>query len=239
MPGQPQPVAAQPADGAGYPGAGPYVSNQGPQAAAGNLGETAAGRPIDPAVHQRRPPASRLVPILVGVVALLLLGGGAAAFVLLGRKPADGTTAASSSASASAAPDDTGSAAPADTGSAAPADTGSAAPADTAAPAASGEPDAGPAEPESTLACDPECDEIKLDDKPIELGKPLVILEGKHRVVATKSGYVTVKETIVVKAGDKVEKTFKLKEKPTAPAVPAGPVNTPPKPCGKFLKRCK
>lgn len=239
MPGQPQPVAAQPADGAGYPGAGPYVSNQGPQAAAGNLGETAAGRPIDPALHQRRPPVSRLVPILVGVVALLLLGGGAAAFVLLGRKPADGTTAASSSASASAAPDDTASAAPADTGSAAPADTGSAAPADTAAPAASGEPDAGPAEPESTLACDPECDEIKLDDKPIELGKPLVIPAGKHRVVATKSGYVTVKETIVVKAGDKVEKTFKLKEKPTAPAVPAGPVNTPPKPCGKFLKRCK
>jgi hypothetical protein len=188
------------------------------------------------------------VPILVGVVALLLLGGGAAAFVLLGRKPADVPAASTSAtataaATASAAPADSASAAPADTGSAAPADSASAAPADTAAPAASGEADAGAAGPESTLACDPECDEIKLDDKPIELGKPLVIPAGKHQVVASKSGYTTVKETIVVKAGDKVEKTFKLKEKPAAPTGPAGPAtgqaNTPPKPCGKFLKRCK
>jgi len=232
-----QPVAAQQPDGAaGYPGAGPYVSNQ--AAAAGNLGETAAGRPIDPALHQRRPPASRLVPILVGVVALLLLGGGAAAFVLLGRKPTEVATNASASAAdtASAAPADTASAAPADTGSAAPADTASAAPADTAAPAASGEPDAGPAEPESTLACDPECDEIKLDDKAIELGKPVVIPAGKHQVLATKAGYVTVKELITVRAGEKVEKTFKLREKPAART---GPANAAPKPCGKFLKRCK
>ncbi|MFT3769844.1 MAG: hypothetical protein QM820_30795 [Minicystis sp.] len=232
--GQPQDPGA-----AGYPGAGPYVSNPAAQAPQnGNLGETASGRPIDPAIHQRRPPASRLAPILVAAVAVLLLGGAAAAFVVLGRKPAQPPTTATSASAPAPEPapttSATASAAPADTGSAAPADTGSAAPANTGAPAASGEPDVPPVE--STLACDPECDEIKLDDKPIELGKPLVIPAGKHTVVASKAGFVTVKEKLEVKQDEKVEKTFKLKEKPTATG-PAVPANN--KPCGKFLKRCK
>ena len=234
---QQQAPAQQPDAAAGYPGNGPHVSSQAAPPSNG-LGETAAGRPIDPAVHQRRPSASKLAPILVGVVAVVLLGGAAAAFVALGRKPAtDPAATASASAPSADAPTASASAAPAETASAAPS-ASAAPPAETASAAPSAEPEVPPTE--STLACDPECDEIKLDDKPIELGKPLVIPAGKHTVTATKAGYVSVKETLTVKQDEKIEKTFKLKEKPAAgpapaPAAPAGG----PKPCGKFLKRCK
>jgi hypothetical protein len=245
-----QPPAAPPAPeaAAGYPGAGPYVSSaQNPQQPQQQgLGETAAGRPIDPAIlQQRRPPASRMAPIIVGVVALVLLGGAAAAFIALGRKPPAPVVATTPSSSAvptdSAMPASSGSAAPAVSGTPAPADSGAPAPADsgTPAPADSAAPDAKPAAPESTLACDPDCDEIKVDDKPIELGKPVVLSAGKHSIVASKAGYQTVKETITVKDGDKVEKTFKLKEKSTPPPPTTPQTNTGPKPCGKFLKRCK
>src|SRR5262249_12468536 len=110
---------------------------------------------------------------------------------------------------------------------------GSAAPADSAAPAA------GTEGVESALACDPDCDEIRVDDQPIELGKPVTLTPGKHAVTASKNGYVTIKETIKVKAGEKFEKTFKLTLKPTAAAGPATAAPAPNKPCGKFLKRCK
>jgi hypothetical protein len=242
-PAQPQAapqVAPPPAEPAPPAGAQP--------AADPNLGETAAGRPIDPAMlNQRRGSPNRLAPILVGLVALVLLGGAAAAWVVMGKRQG-GPTPANSGPIAVPPPADSGSAAapPADSGSAAapPADSGSAAapPADTAAPAASGEADAGAAPLESTLACDPECDEIKVDDKAIELGKPVTLAPGKHTLVASKSGFVTQKETITVKAGEKVEKTFKLVAKPTAPAGPApapAPAPAGKQPCGKFLKKCK
>jgi hypothetical protein len=88
---------------------------------------------------------------------------------------------------------------------------------------------------DSTLACDPECDEIRVDDKVIELGKPVQIPPGKHVIVATKTGYATVREQVLVKAGEKLERTFKLKTAVAGGAspAPAGPA----KPCGKFLKR--
>jgi eukaryotic-like serine/threonine-protein kinase len=252
--GQPNPYGAQPQQGSPYgaqnaqqgpqgqPQAPQYVSTQTP----GELGETAAGRPLDPAALQRRAPPNRLAPILVGVVALLLLGGGAAAWIAMGRRGHTDATTTEASASASAAPADTASgapsgsaaAAPADSGSAAPADSGSAAPApaDSGSAAPSAEPAA--AGPESTFTCDPaECDEIKIDDKVIELGKPVVLAAGKHVVIVKKDGFNTLKDTFKLKAGDKVEKTYKLKPvaaaAPAGPAVPAGPA----KPCGKFLKR--
>ncbi len=60
---------------------------------------------------------------------------------------------------------------------------------------------------------------------------------GKHTVVASKSGYTTIRETINVKAGQKVERTFAMKEK-AALLSPTGPSTGPTKqPCGKFLKR--
>jgi hypothetical protein len=223
-----------------------YVSTQSSQAA---LGETAAGRPIDPAVFQRRAPPNRLAPILVGVAALVLLGGAAAAWIVMGRKSGDPGPATASSGSAAAVA--SGSAAPAaDTGtpaaSAAPADSGSAAPADapSAEPSASGSADPGPASPEISFSCDPECDEIKADDKALDLTKPISLAPGKHTITAAKAGYVTAKETVVVKAGQKLEKQFKLTAKPTAAAGPATGPGPGPGPslrkCTKFIKtNCK
>src|SRR5262249_19513420 len=104
-----------------------------------------------------------------------------------------------------------------------------AAPSDSASAAAA-------ASADSTLACDPECDEIKVDDKPIELGKPVPLAPGKHTIVASKNGYLTLKETVMVTAGQKVERTFKMKFAPAAGRVPAGRAG-PARPCGKFLKR--
>jgi hypothetical protein len=222
QPSMPQ-IAAPAVDPGGYPG--PYVSNQAPPAGAqANLGETAAGRPIDPAIHQRRKSTSKLVPILVALTAVVLLGGGVVAFFVLGKKPPiDPRPAASASALPSAS-------APA------PEPTASASAVPSAEPSAvpSAEPSAAPtAEPapgaEVTLACDPECDEIKVDDKPIELGKPLTLTPGKHQVTGKKEGFLSVKETITVKDGSPLEKTFKLKEKPVAGPVVA-PRPAPPSP---------
>jgi hypothetical protein len=198
------------------------------------LEETSAGRQVDPAILIPRKKASPLAPILVAVTALLVLGGGVAAWVVMGkRKAAEDATATSATASASAAPEPPAaseSAAPA-----APADSASAAPADSAAPSADA--DAGAAGTDSTIACDPECDEIRVDDKVIELGKPVQIPPGKHVIVATKNGYATVREQVLVKAGEKLERTFKLKAAVAAGASPAPAPAGPAKPCGKFLKR--
>lgn len=229
----------------GQPGGNPaYVSTQTPGGPNNPLlDETAAGRPVDAAVLQRRASPNRLAPILVALVALLLLIGAAAAWVVMGKRshPDDATQAsASATATATAAPVDTAAAAPAGTASVVAAGTAVPVAADTASAVAAADADAGPPQVHSTLVCDPDCDEIRLDDKPIELGQPVDLSPGKHTVVASKSGYVTVKESFKVAAGEKVEKTYKLVAKPSAPAgppatAPAGPA----KPCGKFLKRCK
>lgn len=58
--------------------------------------------------------------------------------------------------------------------------------------------------------------------------------------VATKSGYVTARETLDLKAGDKFEKTLKLIAKPSVPVLPVQvQTPTPSKPCSKWLKHCK
>jgi hypothetical protein len=205
-----------------------------------SLTETHAGRPVDPAVFQRRTSPSRVAPILVGAVAVLLLGGAGAAWVIMGRRAQSDAQAASSASvgaatAPSAAPSDTPSAAPTETATTAqattetPSTTSSATPSDSASAAAATAPD-------STLACDPDCDEIRVDDKTIELGKPVALAPGKHVVVASKNGYVTIKETVTVTAGEKLERTFKMKLVPAAGTAQAAPPGTG-KPCGKFLKR--
>jgi hypothetical protein len=247
--GGPQPYQGQqPGPSQPQQPGGAYISTQTPAQSqeAEILGDTHAGRPLDPVAAQRRASPNRLAPILVGLVAVVLLGGAAAAWVVMGkRNHPDAATASSASASASAAPTaapaDTASAAPSATPSAAPTETPSAVPADSAsaAPADSGAADAGAAPVESTLACEPDCDEVKIDDKVVDVGKPVVIDPGKHTLTASKSGYVTIKENVTVKPGEKIERTFKLKERPAAPTGPAPTL--PVKPCGKFLKRggCK
>jgi len=233
MQGQPQPAG------------GAYVSTHSApaqaQAAPSALDDTAAGRVINPVPVAPRAPPNRLAPILVGLVAVLLLGGAAGAWVVMGKRSrGDAAQAASASAAPATSPTESASAAPTDSASAAPTDSASAAPADSAAASAdpSAGADGGAPGGESTLACDPECDEIRVDDKPIELGKPVDIAPGKHTILATKAGYLVVKEAVVVKAGQKLERTFKLKEKPTAASATTGSLPAgPSKPCGKFLKR--
>jgi hypothetical protein len=239
-PGQEQPSAQAPSA---------YVSMQ-TSSPSGQLGETAAGRPVDPAIAPRRASPNRLAPILVGLVAFLLLAGAAVAWVVMGKRGRpDTATAAAASALASASAAAAAAIPPAAPTDSAPTDgrtPADGAPNDAAAPADSApEAGAGSSPVESTIACDPECDQIKVDDQAIELGKPLALAPGKHTVVASKDGYLTIKETVKVKDGEKVEKTYKLKEKPAAAAVPAqapAPAPAPAgpsKPCGKFLKRCK
>jgi hypothetical protein len=145
--------------------------------------------------------------------------------------------AATGSAAPSAAPADTGSAAPAATGSAAPSAEPSAAPSaePSAAPSASADANAGAPDLSANVICDPaDCDEIKIDDKVIDLTKPFIVPPGKHTIVVSKAGYVTIKEKVTVNPGEKLDKTYKLTPRATGPAVQG-----PSKPCGKFLKRCK
>ncbi len=248
--GPPNPPAppGQPG-GYGQPGMQPvpaqagYVSTQTPASAQEQLGETAAGRVLSPATSPRGGSSNKLVPILVGVAVLMLLGTGVFAFVKLGHK---GDTAAAASAGpiavpAPPTPSDTASAAPAQasaSASAAPAaDTAAAAP--SAAPDADADAGAAAAGVDATFACDPDpCDEIKVDDKPVDATKPFTLTPGKHVLTAAKKDFLPYKETITVAAGDaKVDKTFKLTARP---AQAAGPMpQAPSKPCGKFLKRCK
>lgn len=213
-----------------------------PEAAAeGSLGETAAGRSVGSRNPPRRGGTKQLVPILVGLAVLLLLGGAAAAWVVMGKK---GDSGASRGASTKPSADAVSSASA--TTAVPPASSVEAPPpaASEAAPTPSGsaaEVDAGPAAPEARFVCDPECDEIKCDDKPTELGKPVVLTPGKHVIVASKAGYLSVREVMTVKPGEAIEKQFKLFPKPAAPTSSgtAPATGSGKQPCGGFLKRCK
>src|SRR5262249_14372604 len=123
----------------------------------------------------RAPASTKVVPILVAFVAVLLVSGAIAAIVVLGKKSGDqaslGTPGASS---ASATPSDS----PTSVSSAS-----TSAPTDTSAPSATAQADASTAPVEVTLACDPTCDEIKVDDQPLaDLTKPAQLAPGKHTV---------------------------------------------------------
>ncbi len=176
----------------------------------------------------RRPASSKLAPVLVGLVALVLVIGGVAAWVVMGHKT-EPESVIVPMASASAVAAATDSAAP-------PASAVEAPSAPSAEPVAPPP----PAGEEVTLSCDPGCDEIKVDDKAIELDKPLTLPEGKHTVVASKQDFKTVTETITVVAGQKLEKQWKLASA-VAKAAPVGggavPTQTVNKPkCSRFVK---
>ncbi len=194
---------------------GGYMPMQG-QAQPSSPGLDPARRPTMEIGPQRRPASSKLAPVLVGLVALVLVIGSVGAWIVMGRKiPPEKVIVpvASASVAVSAAPP------------ASAAETPSAVP--TTEPAA-------PAGEEIALSCDPGCDEIKIDDKAIDLDKPVFLPAGKHTFVASKAEFKTVTETLTVVAGHKLEKQFKL-----APAKAAGPSSTPtvtkPK-CSRFIK---
>jgi eukaryotic-like serine/threonine-protein kinase len=212
----PTPLAQQPTLHSGHAsaqGAG-YTPMQGQPS---SPGIDPARRPTMEIGAARRPASSKLAPVLVGLVALVLVIGGVGAWIVMGRKgPPETVIIPASSASVAVAD------------SAAP--TASAAEVPSAV--ASAEP-AAPAGEEVALSCDPGCDEIKIDDKPMDLDKPLTLPPGKHTIVASKAEFKTVTETITVVAGQKLEKQLKL-----FPAKAAGgttPTVVKPK-CSRFIK---
>jgi eukaryotic-like serine/threonine-protein kinase len=155
-------------------------------------------RPTMEVGQMRRQSSSKLAPILVGIAALVLAGGGVAAFIAMGKKsqPHPETVPASAAPATSGGPADSAGAAPTDAPSGEPAPSGS------------------PAEPpgeEVTFACDPGCDEIKVDDKSIDPGKPVASLPpGKHTVTAAKADFKAFSSTITVVAGKKQDVAIKL-----------------------------
>ena len=95
-----------------------------------------------------------------------------------------------------------------------------------------------------SLTCDPGCDELKIDDKVVDMTQPILLEPGKHTVVASKAEFKTVTENITVEKGKKLEKKLKLQPAKAAaapsggnPSAGSGGGNK--QPCGKFLKRCK
>ncbi len=218
----PTPLAQQPTlhsphpSGSQQQGPGGYMPVQA-QGQPSSPGMDPARRPTMEIGQARRPASSKLAPILVGLVALVLVVGGVGAWIVMGRKGTPETVIVPV-ASASVAPSD------------------SAAPPASAAEIPSAAPTTEPAAPAGelvTLTCDPACDEIKVDDKAIELDKPLTLPDGKHTVVASKAEFKTATETITVVAGQKLEKQFKLAP---AKAAPSGPATVVKPKCSRFIK---
>jgi serine/threonine protein kinase len=102
-----------------------------------------------------------------------------------------------------------------------------AAPPDVPAPA-TGRPDDG----ELTVICEPACDVVALDSRPMEgYPRPVPVRPGSHGVGASRARYGGQWKQVTVRPGEKATLTFKLS--------PLGGDVLPKKPCGQFLKRCK
>lgn len=230
----------------GYPGSeGAYPAAAAPARPEAQDPRTAQGAP---AMAERAPelaltampvtPAapSKVVPIAIAVVAVLLLAAGATAFVLL-RKPKApdaGPIAISAQSGAVTVPAADSASAPPSASAAEPPPTASAEPSAT--------PDAGPAEVDVTVTCDPACEEISADGKrATDPTAALKLAPGAHKITVGKPGYVPQTATITVEAGKPTEKTFALVAIAGPGPKPAGPSTgtAQTKPCGKFLKRCK
>jgi serine/threonine protein kinase len=176
----------------------------------------------------------------IGVVAVVFLrsakvptgtepvAASAAGTTASGTPPPASTTATTAAATTAATPPP-----PVETQDAqAPAD-------DAAAAAAATGKDAG-AEQEPaqvTIACVPDCDTAKIDDKPLATTDagvvsqdPVDLTPGVHTIAVGKASYLTQTKRVTLKPGQKDAETFRLIKPGTGPAVP--------KPCGKFLERC-
>jgi hypothetical protein len=223
----PPPYGAQPATGA--------VAH-----AVTAFDETSVGKPALTAVNVSGAKASRLVPIVVGALGVVTLSAAIGAWYVIGHRGEDAsatsptgvTSAASAPSPASVAPTAVA-APPAPSNPATSAAPPSASASAEASSSASADPAAAGSSSLATLTCDPDCDEIKVDDAVVDTTKPLTLAPGKHVVVASKAGYIPDRETIVVKPGEKFEQTFKLK---IPLPVGSGNAATLPK-CGKFLHR--
>lgn len=232
----PSPQPPTPSPAAGMPAPQPQAAHSLPQQPAQAPAEAASAMPVASADELEVPPKKKsnmIVPVAIGgglaLVTVLALGG----WFAYSRLHAPAVPAPASAAAATSAAPAASTAPPPE--SAAPTETAS-------APPASAEPDAAaPAEePKDALVkfeCDPGCDEIKCDNKPVEDPSAGVRLDpGRHSCTATKEGYVARTQTFSVKAGDEATRKFALAKQAKGGRV-GGPA--PAKTCGTFLNPCK
>jgi serine/threonine protein kinase len=189
--------------------------------------------------------------LIIGLVfaGVFVIGGAAGAVFYLRTSRVDATVAVPVQTATAAA--NTGSPTPPlpastatteNTTSAPPVETQDAGPseaADASAAAATAAVDAGgnAQEPaEVTIACVPDCETAKIDDKPLGVtdagvvsADPIDLPPGAHTISVGKATYLTQTKRVVLKPGQKDSETFRLVK---AGAVPVS------KPCGKFLERC-
>jgi hypothetical protein len=90
-----------------------------------------------------------------------------------------------------------------------------------------------------SIVCTPECDSIKIDDKPLENDadaslfpspEPVNLSPGAHTIAVGRATFLPQTKKVTVKAGQKEKLAFFL-TKPGAAVAPT-------KQCGKFLERC-
>jgi len=187
-----------------------------------------------------RSPSGRLMPIVVGAVAVLLAGSAAMAFYLIGKSDETAGPVAATSASADQPATPSSSAAtPTPTETAAPADSAAPTPDSPAAAGPdAGTADAGPGLVAVKITCTPEaCEEITVDQKPVT-GGDLQLAPGTYRIAVKRAGFFPRFEAIRVEAGKPLEKEFALSAIPKGP-LPTGGGTPTKKDCGKFIKKCK
>jgi serine/threonine protein kinase len=234
----PPPLVSTPAPG-GYAPTGPASAPRVREPSAA-LATQLAARPGEYGLP-RAPTSTRIVPILVGIIAVLLLGGAAAAFVVMGKKPSGGPVTAQSGATTTTSTPVTTDA-PSATAAA---DVPSATPVATSNATAAEDAGAPPADTgELVVTCEPTCDEVKVDDLALGDGSQTASLPpGKHKLTMSKEGFATINDNVTIAIGKRVEKKYKLAAKVsgngTGNAPPPG-TGTPKndKKCGQFLKRC-
>ncbi len=221
-----------PAYGQGMPGAAP---SQGGTYAFAQGGRDPGYPPPPQAITPKS--SSKVLPIVIGFLAVALLGVVATLVVLKLRGEQTADDSPVTVPSATAAPTETATAAPAPS------------PTTPPEPSSTGSAATPPQEVDVKLVCKPACDEIKVDGKVIDPKKPLKLTVGAHEIEVSKAGYVGQTEKLDVKAGSTPQsKTFTLVQEKSAAPPPTntvkppttGPVNTGKPPCkkGGLIKKC-
>ena len=179
-----------------------------PHTDAGEAGvPTQAGDGVTPGLPPM-PPAKKkdrgnTVPIIIGVVAAVVLGGtGVALLFMSGGDEESSPTTVETDAGASV-PDGEGGATATDEVAGDPGEGG-----------ASGE--GGGAADEiktvtATIRCKPLCDTLLIDNEKVDQDKPIDLVPGKHTLLGTKKGYLTLKKDLMIPAEGPFEEEFVLR----------------------------
>ena len=207
---------APPPDGRGQGQAG-GVAIGGAGAAPAADAVTPGLPPMPPAKRKEK---STAVPIIIGVVAAIVLGGTGVALLFMGGDEETGPTTVASDASGEPSGEPAGDADGAVAGDDDEAGEGG----------ARGEGGAPVAELETvaaTIRCKPACDQLLIDNEKVDQDEPVELAPGKHTVLGTKAGYLTLKTDLMIPPGGPFNKEYPLVRI-------TGPKPTP-KPCKQFL----